>query len=241
MVAYDRRSALRRGRPPSRVLTHERSEVLKNTSYKIMNTLLPRTILVLAVAAVLLPTTDAAAQLFGTRTFGKPLSRRARPSAEDVGEISGNERFLRGNRPRNVLVGRDPQGRQSFVGEQQGTIVGQVPSSIASARVQQRRDANVPVLRTNELRRGVYEPRLVVDFDYQSPPTDGVERDLTRMINASTSIFRQGRIDVTLDDRRATIQGVVASERDRRLAEDLVRLEPGVSEVANQLRVHPPE
>jgi len=241
MAAYDRRSALRRGRPPARVLG-ERSEVLaKKTNSKTMNTLLRRTILVLTVAALLLPATDAAAQLFGTRTLGKPLNRRARPSAEDVGEISGNERFLRGNRPRNVLVGRDLQGRQSFVGEQRGTIVGQVPSSIANARVQQRRDANVPVLRTNELRRGVYEPRLVVDFDYQSLPTDWVERDLTRMINASKSIFRQGRIDVTLDDRRATIQGVVASERDRRLAEDLIRLEPGVSEVANQLRVRPSE
>lgn len=206
-----------------------------------MNTLLRRTILVLGVAAVLLPATDAAAQLFGSRTLGKPLSRRPRPSDKDIGDISGNERFLRGNRPRNVLVGHDLQGRQTFVGKQQGTIVGQVPPSVTRARVRPRPDVNASRLRTNETRRGVYEPRLVVEFQYQRPSSAKVAHKLTEMLNAAAPIARRGKIDVTLDGRRATLQGVVESEKDRRLAENLVRLEPGVSEVVNQLRVRPPE
>jgi len=45
---------------------------------------------------------------------------------------------------------------------------------------------------------------------------------------------------VQLEGRRAVIQGWVNSEHERRLAEIMIRFEPGVDEVVNQLEVVSP-
>ncbi len=68
--------------------------------------------LLLAGAAILLPAlvvSPAVAQLFGSRNLGQPLSRRPRPmevANATAGQISGTERFLRGNRERTDFVAR---------------------------------------------------------------------------------------------------------------------------------------
>jgi osmotically-inducible protein OsmY len=46
-------------------------------------------------------------------------------------------------------------------------------------------------------------------------------------------------LTVTMEGQTALLQGVVATPHDRDLAEQLVRLEPGVAEVANELRIDP--
>ena len=56
----------------------------------------------------------AQAQLFGQRNLGQPLGRRARQAASmadtnaDAGQVTGAERFIRGNRDRASFVGADP-------------------------------------------------------------------------------------------------------------------------------------
>ena len=44
-------------------------------------------------------------------------------------------------------------------------------------------------------------------------------------------------IDVRMDGRTAIISGVVPTQRDRRMSEMLIRLEPGVSAVVNEISV----
>jgi hypothetical protein len=46
-------------------------------------------------------------------------------------------------------------------------------------------------------------------------------------------------VTVAMTGRTAVLRGVVATEHDRALAEQLLHLEPGISEVANELRVDP--
>jgi len=60
-----------------------------------------------------------------------------------------------------------------------------------------------------------------------------------RQNTAATPASRFGAVDVDVIDRRATLRGTVASEADRRMSELLLRLEPGVSRVDNQLSVRP--
>ena len=50
---------------------------------------------------------------------------------------------------------------------------------------------------------------------------------------------QHGPITVNLVGQTAVLQGTVASDADRQLAEDLARLEPGVMAVQNDLAVVP--
>jgi hypothetical protein len=53
----------------------------------------------------------------------------------------------------------------------------------------------------------------------------------------STSRFRG--VQVNMNEGTAVINGVVSSEKDRRMSELLMRLEPGVRRVSNQVIVSP--
>lgn len=57
--------------------------------------------------------------------------------------------------------------------------------------------------------------------------------------NTATRRDRFRAVDVEVSNRRATLRGTVTSEADRRMSELLLRLEPGVSRVDNQVEVRP--
>ena len=66
-----------------------------------------------------------------------------------------------------------------------------------------------------------------------------VQANATRRFRSVTSRPSLSGINVTMQDRTAIISGVVASPSDRRMSELLIRLEPGVSRVENQVIVSP--
>jgi len=47
-------------------------------------------------------------------------------------------------------------------------------------------------------------------------------------------------MEVTIEGETAVLRGVVATEHDRRIAEQVARLEPGIRRVENLLTVAPP-
>src|SRR6056297_4104551 len=116
----------------------------------------------------------AHAQLFGERTLGQPLSRRARaavasppatdslPALDSAGSVQGDERFIRGNRSPNEFVGSERGSQQGFVGSEQAIGVGRVRTSVESLRQPPDRSAQinrpVPALPANAM----YYPRLSV-------------------------------------------------------------------------------
>lgn len=80
--------------------------------------------------------------------------------------------------------------------------------------------------------------RLIAAIDVERPATPVVERAVaTRFQQMSRPEFRTVKVQVV--EGRGILTGVVASQRDRRMSELLLRLEPGIREIDNQLTVQP--
>ena len=183
-----------------------------------------------------------------TRSLKESLTRRTARAATgsaapdgasdgEVGSISGKERFLRRNRRRTAYVGRDLNEMSTFVGEFQGSTSGQVRTSVSSQRGRMRRNVNLTGQRTNQTSRGIYEAPLVIGFAVESPDLAALEFSLEGLLNASPRIHHVGPLSVTVDARTATLEGVVASDEDRQLAEAYLRFEPSLSKVENRLTI----
>jgi hypothetical protein len=71
------------------------------------------------------------------------------------------------------------------------------------------------------------------------PTVEQVLPNLSARLERSSRIRFQSPVEVTMREGTATLRGVVASEHDRALAEQLARLEPGVFQVQNELSVAP--
>ena len=191
------------------------------------------TTVVAAVTFVVVSRVEA--QLFGNRTLGRSLARRSTTGGGSVGTVTGSERFVRRNRGRSDFIGTDSRDRRGFVGTVQGDTRGTVRSATSGLRIEtsSRSSANLP--RAAPSKTGMYEPRLVVRFTFQRPEAATLSSKLAHRLDTSGAIRHLGSIEVSVAERTATLRGVVASERDRRMAELLVLFEPGISAVSNEL------
>jgi hypothetical protein len=79
--------------------------------------------------------------------------------------------------------------------------------------------------------------RSAVNFPPTAPAQ--VEFNASQRFRYLTTQSSLRGINVTMQGRTAVISGLVNSERDRRMSELLMRLEPGVSSVDNQIVVAP--
>jgi hypothetical protein len=64
-----------------------------------------------------------------------------------------------------------------------------------------------------------------------------MQREAQQVIRQSSALPSKGDIRVGISGPAVVLQGVVSDEHERRLAEGLVRLTPGINEVVNQLQV----
>ncbi len=67
-----------------------------------------------------------------------------------------------------------------------------------------------------------------------------LQTDLQGILERSTSLPSRPKVQVLVKENLVVLQGTVSSAKERRLAEGLVRLTPGVQEVLNQLTVAGP-
>jgi hypothetical protein len=74
-------------------------------------------------------------------------------------------------------------------------------------------------------------------FDRVEPSADKLSTSLTGRLATLSAIHTQAPIQVKAQGRTVVLQGVVTTEHDRALAEQVVRLEPGVDQVTNELVV----
>jgi osmotically-inducible protein OsmY len=63
--------------------------------------------------------------------------------------------------------------------------------------------------------------------------------DLQGLLSRSSALSRPGTIRVDAVGEVIVLRGKVADESERRLVEGMVRLEPGVHEVRNELEIGP--
>ena len=85
-------------------------------------------------------------------------------------------------------------------------------------------------------------PPYVVRLADSAPLTDRrslgtVSADFQRILTRSSVFNSNTEIQVTTEGSVVVLQGTVASARERRLAENMLRLSPGVRQVRNELQV----
>jgi len=173
----------------------------------------------------------------GQRSFGGRSGVGAQASGQ-VGNISGNERFLRGNR-QGQFVGGDAAGMQSFIGSlQAGQGRMNMGNQIAGGRRNNGRSVN------NEQQQGQsrsreerYRPTFRIGFDPPAPAPSRISDSLTARLQKSKRLEFVSPPQVALSGRTAILTGEVATDHDRSLAEKVVLLEAGVSQVQNNLTV----
>lgn len=147
------------------------------------------------------------AQMFGTRTLGQPLTAQPRPGLDDVdvggenvGSLTGSERFLRDNRSATDFVGVDQSEANTFVGAGQVIEGGRVRSAIETLQNPPDRAGQMNQIWQASAPRAPYPPRLQVNFEVpkverfwsdQRPPLGHFELtpagDLTQVISADAS------------------------------------------------------
>jgi len=199
---------------------------------------------VLVLLAGLIMCEAAVAQMFSQNARGRPLARGfqvgrvAQALDAPAGQIRGTERFLRGNRSGSDFVGSDMRDRTTFVGAQAVDVRTPVVSAVQDLRAAREVNLNEPARSSRGNR--LYSPRLRVDFAF-TPGTDAqLSARLANQLQVTETLNLLAPIAVSVADGTATLRGVAASERDREMAGLLVRLEPGVSAVRNELTVQTP-
>ena len=76
-----------------------------------------------------------------------------------------------------------------------------------------------------------------VRFPYNRPPTAQVSRAVTARWNRLPMPEKFNGVSMDFENGVATLTGKVTTPEDKRMAEKLILLEPGVSSVQNQLEV----
>lgn len=161
-------------------------------------------------------------------------------AAEDVGKITGTERFLRETRTAGDFVGRSASDAGSFVGAQTGAAEAEIRSAIEGQIVRtETNPALNRLLNVPQVRAGMYAPRLKLGFEPLALSAPRAEQSAAAKLTLSTAIQSSGPIQVTMAGRTATLRGAVASEHDKRLAGLMLLFEPGISKVENELTVAP--
>ncbi|GMQ80261.1 MAG: hypothetical protein BMS9Abin04_222 [Planctomycetia bacterium] len=180
------------------------------------------------------------AQMFGPRRLGDPVSSAGTSGLEGVGTLTGNERYLRGNRRRLDFIGTDTRDRLGFVGVQQTTRARTVTPPLTGFKPRKSTNVNRTVRRSPGPKTKIYRPRLQVGFAFTPTASTALEATLVQQLERSRVVEPLGPIEVLMEGRTAILRGVVASERGAEIAGIFALLEPGVSEVRNELRVAPP-
>lgn len=161
-------------------------------------------------------------------------------AAEDVGKITGTERFLREARTAGDFVGRSGSDAGSFVGAQTGAAEAEIRSAIEGQIVRSETNPALNrLLNVPQVRAGMYAPRLKLGFEPLALSAPRAEQSAAAKLTLSTAIQSSGPIQVTMAGRTATLRGAVASEHDKRLAGLMLLFEPGISKVENELTVAP--
>lgn len=200
--------------------------------------------------------------MFGSRSMGSSiggdsvgsglnLSSSTRPTGGGAGgQTSGSERFVRGNRRSGDFVGGDSGDVQNFlsglsgVSGANGNRGGRSLSGLGAQAGRQRQGQQNNNMNDNQAGQGrrarkPVRTTRIVGFEYPLPAAPRMTQTLSTHLEKSLKVRLQPGVEVALEGRTATLRGVVATDHDRDVAEQLVLLEPGVSAVQNELTVTP--
>jgi hypothetical protein len=192
--------------------------------------------------------------MFGNRTMGSGarVGRGGSSGANDAlntpSDLAG-ARFVRGNRQADDVVGRVAPDAQRWVGGVQDDTSGGnwmqslsdlssggLPSSWQNANRSGQRSGGEPAGQSMPAIRTTFRAA----FEYSQPAPDKLSESLTRRLAGIPAIQTQTPLRVGIRGRTAVLRGTVPTEHARLLAEQILRLEPGVDAVRNEIVVEKP-
>ncbi len=181
--------------------------------------------------------------LFGSRNLGGTIggansSFSGTPGTrlenqENVGQITGNERFTRDARQPGQFVGADSGDASNFFSALgNGGVGGQQGGGRLSEVMNQFNQQN----RQNSSRGINMRTRLVLGF----PAAPAISTQATARLQvriAKSPHLRLEAFELTMQGSTAVLRGAADSEHVRQLAARLVLLEPGIESVQNDLKL----
>ena len=201
------------------------------------------------------PSTSGQMGMFGSRTLGSSFTPGrqslfgANMSLGGEGDIS-SARFVRGNRQPGQLVGLDAQAMQSPVGaaqvgagpggwSQSGGFTPSMtpPGGSYPGWMRNRGRDNQGGQKTAGQSTSSIRTSFHAAFDYPESTSEKLSTSLVRRLKKFQA---QAPIQVEVRGRTAILRGVVTTEHDRVLAEQMARLEPGIEAVKNEVVVAVP-
>jgi hypothetical protein len=185
----------------------------------------------------------AQAQMFGNRSVGAPLNsasqrQNGNNAAAGVGMLNGSERFLRGNRSRRDYVGSDRNELRGFVGSEQALGVGTVRSATEGLRIDTVNTARINQPLPPQPTKGLYYPRLEIDFRVPSARASRGENAPDAAIRDRVARIAGERVRLSLQGNVAILSGTVDSQRKSELLAAILSFEPGIEQVQNDLIIN---
>jgi hypothetical protein len=187
--------------------------------------------------------------IFGNRTMGAgPKSGRGtlgsgNASTSDA-DIS-NARFVRGNRQPGSFVGSSAKDMEHRVGAVQddtnsnysnlsgGAYASGMSDRYARSRWSSAQGNQAPAAQNAPAIRTTYH----VAFSHPQRDAAQLSTSLTRRLARTQGLQTQTPIQVEIRGRTAILRGVAATEHDRLLAEQLIRLEAEIATVKNEIAI----
>lgn len=189
--------------------------------------------------------TAGSSSAFGSASQGQ--GGLAQPAQQSAGLVTGNERFVRDARAPGQFVGADSADSSAFNSMQQtggrntmmrGNQFSQFNQLGQFLRNQQfnpnQAGANAP------RQRAQIPVALRLGFEAPVVPAAPVQTRLTTRVQRVLNVAPSRPVTINVEGRVAILRGTVATEHEKLLAEKLAMLEPGISEVKNDLVVAPP-
>ena len=166
----------------------------------------------------------------------------AKSGAAATPALTGNEWLIQRAHGKGSFVGADSSDVADFVGAQQTDGTGGPKTALGAAvttlgnRLGNGLNPPLPSRKPTDL----YYPRLTLGFDYAAPAPSKISSTLAQQLKEIPSLDVKSPIEVSVEGTTATLRGVVASERDRALIEQIALFEPGISSVRNLLTLKGP-
>jgi hypothetical protein len=193
--------------------------------------------------------------MFGNRTMGSgPSPGRGGFGSSSLGGTQGDvssARFVRGNRQAGDFVGPSARDAQHEVGGVQdetgsgnympsGGYTSPMTSGGGYANSRQNPNRNQQGSGTTGQTATSIRTTFRAAFNYSQPSSNQLSTSLTRRLAKTPAIQARTPIRVELQGRTAILRGVASTEHARCLAAEMVRLEPGIEVVRNEIVVESP-
>lgn len=198
----------------------------------------------LSLAILLTASVLQAQQTGNTAQQGESLQAQGIEAQQATGgSITGSERFLRENQDVGQIVGGGTEGVGNIRGSAEAATGGQAGRAGTSQLGRGRNNLNNLMNQFNQnMGRQTTRQlsRIPFEIGFEAPPaapsgevTLRIQNRLTRIAQAR----KMGQVSLAMEGQVAVIRGQVANESDRDLVARMVLLEPGISDVRNEIAI----